>query len=756
MILQKDGGEVETLGDVQKFKVSIDERNLSHIVTILSSNLYSYPMKSFLRETISNAVDSHTEAGSKEPIVVTITDDSISVRDFGTGISPETFKEIYINIGSSTKRDSNNYIGSFGIGRFSCLAVADLANITSYYNGRAYYYVMNKDIDQLHIDLLMEEATTEPNGVEVKVPNKIGVKREDLNDLYFIKNLYMNSKTSDSYMDSILQRFNNRKLFDYESFKIVSVEGYAPPQEGFKILIGNVLYSVNYSTILDTLTLENWGDTLRKIYPCLTIGSVDITPNRESLLYSDRTKKRIKEVVEACIKKLTDLWNAEQNEIIDDIKILVHTILSYNNNEICLDSIKIPLSPKLSHKVKYKNKVWDFKDCKDIISTLQYGYKYVQGGWFLGEYSMNSFSKVISRHFNFFNLLNNLTDLRYKVFILPNDHGFTSTYFRPFLNDSYYNYHVLFLRNLHITPSSLERIMLDIWTFEWSKDSKSKETRDIRDIMMTIVKDSLRYFREHAIVEDVFNSKEFLQYKKEHRHKVKRNTEVSRFFIWIPERDKSWTYTGTAKQVINILHDAPYKNFRIVYASVDSLLLSSLESVYKRLIVIKLNKTLYKSAKAGELFPDYIQEVDALYEPDNRYLQKLATIHYLRKEHSEECFSSPLKAFPKDIQEKMNTLRALNKEYPVLKFTDAFTRAVEEVPKEKYDLEILSLFHETLYYQKFSADIISKEIDCDSLFWYNVLKAKCFLLDKGFYQSLKYSVAKNVNFITVIKNYACH
>ena len=118
MIINRDESEVAVLGEVQKHKVGIDERNINHIVTILSSNLYSHPMQSFLRETVANAIDSHLEAGVDEPIIITITDQDLSIRDFGTGISPERFQNIYTNIGSSTKRQSNNYIGSFGNKRF--------------------------------------------------------------------------------------------------------------------------------------------------------------------------------------------------------------------------------------------------------------------------------------------------------------------------------------------------------------------------------------------------------------------------------------------------------------------------------------------------------------------------------------------------------------------------------------------------------------------------------------------------------------
>lgn len=127
MILNTKQNTIETYGDIKENEVSIDPRNIQHIITILSSNLYSNPQQSFLREIISNAWDSHVEANNtKEPVIVTFkqglsnNSSSIAIRDYGTGISPERFNDIYLNIGSSTKRESNDYIGAFGID--SCAA----------------------------------------------------------------------------------------------------------------------------------------------------------------------------------------------------------------------------------------------------------------------------------------------------------------------------------------------------------------------------------------------------------------------------------------------------------------------------------------------------------------------------------------------------------------------------------------------------------------------------------------------------------
>lgn len=122
MIIQnQDYSDAEYFGNIQENKVGIDRENIDFIATLLTQNLYSNPLESFLRETVSNAWDSHVEAGNTDEYIILLVEYlsdkrtyRISVRDFGTGISPERFDRIYRFIGSSTKRDTNEYIGGFG------------------------------------------------------------------------------------------------------------------------------------------------------------------------------------------------------------------------------------------------------------------------------------------------------------------------------------------------------------------------------------------------------------------------------------------------------------------------------------------------------------------------------------------------------------------------------------------------------------------------------------------------------------------
>lgn len=129
-IQQETNNNIEYIGEIKENRVGIDRENIDFIATLLTSNLYSKPFESFLREAISNAYDSHIEAKTDHPIILMIKgrdnesynswqynpkyNFDISIRDYGIGISPERFQHIYTNIGSSTKRESNAYIGGWG------------------------------------------------------------------------------------------------------------------------------------------------------------------------------------------------------------------------------------------------------------------------------------------------------------------------------------------------------------------------------------------------------------------------------------------------------------------------------------------------------------------------------------------------------------------------------------------------------------------------------------------------------------------
>lgn len=121
MIIEKEESIVKKQGDLESKKVTVDVENMEFLATLLSTNLYSNQIGSFLRETVSNGWDSHVEKGNTdEPVIVELgcleglDKYYCFIQDFGTGMSVEKFDSIYRKLGSSDKRASANSIGGFG------------------------------------------------------------------------------------------------------------------------------------------------------------------------------------------------------------------------------------------------------------------------------------------------------------------------------------------------------------------------------------------------------------------------------------------------------------------------------------------------------------------------------------------------------------------------------------------------------------------------------------------------------------------
>lgn len=312
MILNQEKSNAEIQGEIKNNKVEIDAKNINFITTLLTSNLYSLPIESFFRETVSNAWDSQVEAGNTNtPILIKLTgvneeDVSVSIRDYGTGLSPERFDKIYRFIGSSTKRESNDYIGQLGIGRFVPLAVSDVVNIKSYYEGKCYSYLMYKDNETLNIDLLNTTDTEYENGVEVEVliKNACYKKRNIINGLYsltYFEQIYVDSDVS--WLGEYVEHFNNREIHEFDTFNVCSLDAV----DGIKILMGNVLY--DYKKPAELCEFSNLNIAIK-----FDIGDLDITPNREDIRYSNKTVESLNNKLSKVVSELNKIVEQSTKE----------------------------------------------------------------------------------------------------------------------------------------------------------------------------------------------------------------------------------------------------------------------------------------------------------------------------------------------------------------------------------------------------------------------------------------------------------
>ena len=373
MIVNTNKSTVETVGDIKEFKTSIDPKNLEFITMLLSSNLYSNPQRSFIREIISNAWDSHVEANNtKNPVIVRVNNESISIRDYGVGLSPERFETIFCNIGSSTKRDSNDYIGAYGIGHFSPLSCSNIVHFVSYYNGIRYHYIMVKDGSNITTNLVETVNTKEANGLEVIL---INIDFHDYIEAFdytvFFPNLYIDSNISR------FTAFNDVKIKRYNNYSCASII------VNHKILLGNVLYPCEEKYLSEeVLKFYNW--ILKSgIVINFNIGELQVTPNRESIIYNKETidliNKRFIEAKNELESIYTPILSTSFDNIFEYEKYIngnleydpIENKIIGNNDYYINKTYNIIIKPnKQSFKIKYKDK--DFTpDDISLISSFK-------------------------------------------------------------------------------------------------------------------------------------------------------------------------------------------------------------------------------------------------------------------------------------------------------------------------------------------------------------------------------------------------
>ena len=143
---------------IHKATISQDDVNL--IMDILAK-LYTHPETAVVREYVANAVDAHIKANVKVPVEVTLPTNSkpiLTVKDYGEGLDMHDILAIYGNFGVSDKRNSNDFIGGFGIGSKSGLAVSDKIYVESIKDGLQNIFELKRTSEGVITEFLSENV----------------------------------------------------------------------------------------------------------------------------------------------------------------------------------------------------------------------------------------------------------------------------------------------------------------------------------------------------------------------------------------------------------------------------------------------------------------------------------------------------------------------------------------------------------------------------------------------------------------------
>lgn len=121
MILEKQKENLELRdGEVNESYATVIDFDSADFLKQMLSKFYADAVGSLVRETVSNALDSHRELGIEAPIIVSFGKNTegqheFSVEDVGIGIDKDTINNILRKYGKSTKRQAINQLGAFGL-----------------------------------------------------------------------------------------------------------------------------------------------------------------------------------------------------------------------------------------------------------------------------------------------------------------------------------------------------------------------------------------------------------------------------------------------------------------------------------------------------------------------------------------------------------------------------------------------------------------------------------------------------------------
>lgn len=285
--------------ETENFTIS----NNGKMFRILADQLYSNKIAAPIRELGSNAYDAHVEAGIPErPFEVSLPTQLspyFSIRDFGPSMPHDRIMRHYVNMGGSDKHDKVDQVGAFGLGSKSPFAYTDSFQIQSFRDGQESYYVVAYNTDNIPtITHLGTKPSTEESGLKIILP----VRREDFYSFEReAKSIFQWFRTPPLGVEISPQQ----AVFERGAWKV-----YRGHSASCYVRQGCVVYPVNQGLLNLHIPLHYGFHVVLDV----PLGFVEVTPSRESLSMSPKTKAFLNEAFNAVRKDMESYCQEQVNE----------------------------------------------------------------------------------------------------------------------------------------------------------------------------------------------------------------------------------------------------------------------------------------------------------------------------------------------------------------------------------------------------------------------------------------------------------
>lgn len=285
-LILSDGDDV-----LETMSTELDLESADFLMTMMTKGFYSDAIGSTIRETASNALDSHREAGTDVPIIVRLGmsetgDYEYSVEDFGVGLDDDDVRNIIRKYGKSTRRNKENVLGAFGLGFKSPLSYTSAFYFIARKNGIERKYMMYEGEERGGIDMLYQLPTYQPDGVKIIVPVKRGDRYAFITciktQLAYFENVYFD-------VDGIENDFSIMRNDIFQTSPLCN-------DNLLHICLDNIYYPIDFNKLgIDSISFPGG---LR----FSTSDGIIPLPNRENIRYTVETKQ----IINNKIKELAD------------------------------------------------------------------------------------------------------------------------------------------------------------------------------------------------------------------------------------------------------------------------------------------------------------------------------------------------------------------------------------------------------------------------------------------------------------------
>lgn len=265
----------------REIAMAFDADSLAHLMSVMT-NMYPDPEEAVIREYSCNAYDSQIEAGNPAPIeVITPSefDPTLRIIDHGTGLNEHDIETVYALYGASTKRETNEQNGTYGIGAKSALSYTDQFTVIGIKEGVRTVVSVSRDEEGSGTMTIVEEhETDEPNGVEIIIPaqrrNGFHNKAKELFRYWPQGSVLLNGEEPDHLVGLALT----------DDIMLARKAGY----EDSVVVMGTVPYEIPS----EVAPFSDYNFNYRLVAK-VDIGDVSITPARDSLQINRKTRERM-------------------------------------------------------------------------------------------------------------------------------------------------------------------------------------------------------------------------------------------------------------------------------------------------------------------------------------------------------------------------------------------------------------------------------------------------------------------------------